>query len=76
MKTRKLDKSQIGKKLKKIRLEKKLSVKELSKIIGVKSNNTIYNWESGINIPSLVNIICICNFYKLSTRIFMVFKKD
>ncbi len=47
-----------------LRLAANLSQKELAKLIHV-SSSSISAWEKGHTYPSLINVISICNYFKI-----------
>jgi transcriptional regulator with XRE-family HTH domain len=52
-------------KLKELRTSKNLSQAAIGKICGV-SGQTILNWESGINEPSIKNLIVLADYFEVS----------
>ncbi len=59
-----LKKSIIAGNVHQLRLAANLSQTELAKILHV-SNKTIRMWEKGQSYPSLVNVLSLCNLFKV-----------
>lgn len=55
----------IGTKIKNLREKSKISIFSFSETLKVSSNSVI-NWEKGNNLPSLDNVVKICNNLKIS----------
>lgn len=55
-----------GKILKHLREENKLSVRELRDFFGFDYPNAIYDWEKGLKLPNLTNLIALSKLYEVS----------
>ncbi len=55
-----------AKRLRELRLEEGLSTVKLGKAIGV-SNTAICRWESCSRVPSILNLIALAQFFKVTT---------
>lgn len=55
-----------GKILKKLRIKNKLSVRDLQEFFGFDYPNAIYDWEKGLKLPNLSNLIAISTLYEVS----------
>ena len=58
-----LDLKATGEKIKYYRNLKNLTVKDLQLILGMEKPQAIYNWESGINMPAIDNLIVLANLF-------------
>ena len=47
-----------------LRLAANLSQLELAKLIHV-STSSVYAWENGRTYPNLINVLSICNYFKV-----------
>lgn len=56
---------EIGKRIKELRQDRGLTQKQLADILFV-SQDTISLWELGKLLPSITNLIAICDFFKVS----------
>ena len=74
MNKRKLNKKIVGTNIKLLRINSNLTKLELSNELNV-SISTITSWESNKYIPSLKNIISICNFFNTSMDELLGLKK-
>ncbi|MBQ0072404.1 MAG: helix-turn-helix transcriptional regulator [Spirochaetales bacterium] len=54
-----------GRNIKALRLKKGISVKEMQDLFGFDYPQTIYNWESGKNLPSIDNLIILADFFQV-----------
>lgn len=64
----------IGITLKKQRIINSYSIKNLARTISV-SEHSVRNWENGIFLPSLTNIVKICNVYQIKVDDFIFYEK-
>ncbi len=62
-----MNQKKIGSFMKELRNEKKITQEQLSEILGV-SNKTISRWETGNNMPDIVLLMEISDFYDISIR--------
>ena len=74
MNKRKLNKKIVGTNIKLLRINSNLTKLELSNELNI-SISTITSWESNKYIPSLKNIISICNFFNTSMDELLGLKK-
>ena len=65
-----LSKTFIGNRISYLRKKNNIKGKELSSILNV-STRTISLWEEGKTIPSLQNMVNICNLFKVSLDSFV-----
>ncbi|MBQ0071107.1 MAG: helix-turn-helix transcriptional regulator [Spirochaetales bacterium] len=52
-----------GRNIKLLREAHSVSVKELQAVLGFEYPQTIYNWESGKNLPSIDNLLVLSAFF-------------
>ncbi len=71
MANRILSKVYIGKRIKILRETENLDKRKLGALLRV-SAKTISLWESGKNIPSLQNMVNICNLFRVSLDSFVL----
>ncbi len=62
-----MDQKKIGSFMKELRNEKQITQEQLSEILGV-SNRTISRWETGNNMPDIVLLMEISDFYDIDIR--------
>ncbi len=62
-----MDQKKMGSFMKELRNEKKITQEELSEILGV-SNKTVSRWETGNNMPDIVLLMEISDFYEVDIR--------
>ena len=55
-----------GKILKKLRMKNKLTVRDLQGFFGFMYPNAIYDWEKGLKLPNLSNLIALSTLYEVS----------
>lgn len=55
-----------GKILKKLRIKNNLSVRDLQEFFGFDYPNAIYDWEKGLKLPNLSNLIALSALYEVS----------
>ncbi len=60
-----LNKKEIGSVIKEYRLKNNISINEFASEISIKNPKQILKWENGLVIPSLDNIIKICNLFSI-----------
>lgn len=60
-----IDKVKTGKNIMSIRINNSYTKKEFADILGLKSDKQVNKWEEGVCIPSVKNIINICNFLSI-----------
>ena len=60
-----LNKKEIGSVIKEYRLKNNISINEFASEISIKNPKQILKWENGLVIPSLDNIIQICNLFSI-----------
>ena len=65
--------TKIGKKIKELRTDKGLDVVNFSQRLSV-SKVTVNNWEKGKFLPSLHNVVNICNLLKISVDELVLFE--
>ena len=65
--------SETSLRIKGLRLHSKLSIDDLSVKIGI-SKSLLYKYERGLNIPSISNVIKICNFYNVKVDDLIIYK--
>lgn len=52
-----------GLKIKRIRESRKISVKELQATLGLASTQAIYNWQNGISLPTVDNLVILSEVF-------------
>ena len=55
-----------GKILKKLRIKNNLSVRDLQEFFGFDYPNAIYDWEKGLKLPNMSNLIALSTLYEVS----------
>jgi transcriptional regulator with XRE-family HTH domain len=55
---------EIGKNLKELRVKKGISIRELGQLIGI-SHNTLASYERYDIVPTILNAVKICEFFKV-----------
>lgn len=73
MNTIKLSQNKIGKKIKNIRVEREMSLNSFALILNV-SLNTVIKWEKAKNLPSLMNLVKLCNTFDIKIDEFVLFE--
>lgn len=73
MRKRNLSKEKIGKKIKKSRIEAGFDIIEFSSKLSI-SRSSVNKWETGIFLPSLENVVKICNLLSISIDELIIFK--
>ena len=61
-----IDKQRLGENIRSVRVSNQLSEREFADRIGVASASRIRKWESGESLPSVINLINICNSFGVS----------
>lgn len=61
-----IDMVQTGQKIKSLRKFRKLSVRTLQCVFGMENPQSIYNWESGKNLPSIDNLLVLAQLFDVS----------
>ena len=62
-----MNQKKIGSFMKELRNEKQITQEQLSEVLGV-SNRTISRWETGNNMPDIVLLMEISDFYNIDIR--------
>lgn len=52
-----------GLKIKATREERKISVRELQAILGLASTQAIYNWQNGLSLPTVDNLVILSDVF-------------
>lgn len=55
-----------GKILKKLRKQSRLTVRDLQNFFGFDYPNAIYDWEKGLKLPCMSNLIALSTLYEVS----------
>ena len=55
-----------GKILKKLRTKNNLTVRDLQDFFGFDYPNAIYDWEKGLKLPNMSNLIALSTLYEVS----------
>ena len=58
--------SNTGKILKKLRIKNNLAVRDLQDFFGFDYPNAIYDWEKGLKLPNMSNLIALSTLYEVS----------
>ena len=61
-----IDMEKTGQKIKSLRKFRKLSVRTLQCVFGMENPQSIYNWESGKNLPSIDNLLVLAQLFDVS----------
>ena len=62
-----------GEKLRSLREENGYKIKDLTKVLSLSCVQTIYSWESGVNIPSIENLLVLQELYQTSVQEMLVY---
>jgi len=64
-----------GSNIRKLRLENGISVRTLQSIFNFSYPQAIYNWEHGVDVPKIDNLIVLAQIYGVSIDEIIVTKK-
>lgn len=65
--------AKIGKKIKESRMNKGFDIIEFSRELSV-SRSSVNNWEKGVFLPTLENVVKICNLLGISIDELIIFE--
>ena len=68
------DNKKIGESIEKNREKKGFTRKDFKNVLKINSTKTIYNWENGLCIPNLSNLVKICNFLEVKIEAVLFYK--
>lgn len=54
---------QTGMKIKRIRESRRISVRELQAMLGLASTQAIYNWQNGLSLPTVDNLVILSDVF-------------
>ena len=64
-----------SKNIKQARLDAGLTGKRVAQLLGKSSHSCIYNWESGLALPTLIDFVRLCEIYKTTPNAILEFKQ-
>ncbi len=73
MKQKRLSPTKVGNQITMYRNAKEISINNLASKIGVCSSS-LRNWEKGNNLPTLENVVKICNTFNISINDFILYE--
>ncbi|MBQ0072402.1 MAG: helix-turn-helix transcriptional regulator [Spirochaetales bacterium] len=52
-----------GRNIRELRIERNISIREIQRVLGFEYPQSIYNWETGKNMPSIDNLLVLSAFF-------------
>ena len=70
-----IDMSKTGENIKRLRLERNFSVADIQTFLGLTTSQAIYQWQAGITLPSVDNLLALSHLFQVSMNDILVLEQ-
>ena len=70
-----IDMSKTGENIKRLRIERNISVTDIQNFLGLTTSQAIYQWQAGITLPSVDNLLALSHLFQVSMNDILVLEQ-